>query len=88
MSDLTAEEIVWLDHCEPPNDNVWWHPDDISRIEGPSVVRCVSYVVREETDWLVVVAHLTDDGCTSQPTVILKNCIVSRANIRVKRKRG
>lgn len=86
MPSLDAEAIVWLDHCEPSNENVWWQAEDVAKIEGPSTVDCVGYVVREEADWLAIVNHITDDGCCSQPTVILKNCIISRRKMRAKKK--
>lgn len=73
------ERITWLDHCEPSNaGNVWWTRDDIDQVTGPTVVDSVGWVVREELDWLLIVGQLTDDGCMSQPLVIIKSCIVAR----------
>lgn len=75
---MTPEYLVWLDHCEPSNPNVWWSPTELAELDGPTRVETVGFVVREEEDWLAVAGQLTDDGMTSQPLVIIKSCIVVR----------
>ena len=75
---LRLERIVWLDHMEPNGDNVWWTAENVADVEGPSVIVSVGWVIREEATWLMTVAQVTDDGCTSRPLVIVKSCITSR----------
>lgn len=81
---MIAEQIVWLDHCEPDNaGNVWWTADDIEDVAGPAIVTSVGWVTRETPDWLVIVSQITDDGCMSQPLVIVKACILRRATLQL-----
>lgn len=81
-ADMTPEFIVWLDHQEPYNDNVWWSPDDHKEIDGPVRVYTVGYILKETDDWLAVVGQITEDRYTSQPLVLVKSCIISRTKLR------
>lgn len=78
---MTPEFIVWLDHQEPQINGVWWSPQDVADIDGPTTVYTVGYVVRETDDWLVIVDQITDDGYTSQPLVLLTVCIIQRLKL-------
>lgn len=79
---MTPEFIVWLDHQEPHNDNVWWAPDDYLAIDGPATVFTVGYVMRETDDWLAITDQITEDRYTAQPLVLIKSCIVSRTKLK------
>jgi len=79
---MTPEFIIWLDHQEPHSENVWWSPDDHALITGPARVYTVGYVIRETDDWLAVAGQITEDGCTSQPLVLVKSCIIKRSKLK------
>jgi hypothetical protein len=80
---MTPEYIVWLDHHEPQNENVWWSPEDLkTSITGPARVHTVGYIIKETDDWLAVAGQVTEDKYTSQPLVIIKSCIVLRKKIK------
>lgn len=75
------ERIVWLDHVEPANENVWWTPEDLDKVAGPAVIASVGWVMREESTWLLLVSQLSDDGWSGRPLVIIKSCVVLRESL-------
>jgi hypothetical protein len=78
---MNPELIVWLDHCEPSSENVWWSPDDVEQVQGPAVMRTVGFVIRECDGWILVTSQVTEDGWCAQPMVLVSSCIVSRKTL-------
>lgn len=70
------EVIEWLDHCGGQRDYIWIKAEDVMDLT-PAHVISVGFVVKEETDYLILIPHSCEDDCYGE-LLILKSTITRR----------